>query len=63
MREINTRLIQEVFNKNEDLFCARNREEKLEKQLEELQLQLQLNTTRTFFKIFMSYPQLSGPLK
>ena len=31
MREINTRLIQEVFNKNEDLFCARNREEKLKK--------------------------------
>ena len=61
MREINTRLIQEVSDKNEDLFCARNREEKLEKQLKELQLQF--NTTRTFFKIFISYLQLSGPLK
>ena len=64
MREINTKLIKEVSDKNEDLLCARNREEKLEKQLGRLQLQLQPSATRTLFlKIFISYPQLSGPPK
>ena len=57
MREINTRLIEEVSNKNKDLLCAKNHKEQLEKQLKQLWLQLQLSATHTlFFKIFMSYP-------
>ena len=47
IREINTRLIKEVFNRNKDLLYARDYKEKLKKQLG--QLQLQLSTTRTLF--------------
>ena len=47
IREINTRLIKEVSNRNKDLVCARNREEQLKKQLK--QLQFQLSATRTLF--------------
>ena len=54
MREINTRLIKEVSDRNEDLVCARNREEQLGKQLE--QLQFQLSATRT---LFFKYPCLT----
>ena len=49
IREINTRLIKEVSNRNKDLLYARDHEEKLKKQLGQLRLQLQLSATRTLF--------------
>jgi hypothetical protein len=36
MREINTKLIKEVFNRNENLLYTRNRKEEFEKQFRQL---------------------------
>ena len=62
IREINARLIKEVSNRNKDLLYTRDREENLEKLLRQLQLQLSA-THILFYKIFISYFQLSSPLK
>ena len=59
IREINTRLIKEVSNRNKDLVYTRNRKEQLRKQLKQLQFQLSATYTLFFKYLYLTLAQQS----
>ena len=63
IREINTTLIKEVSDRNEDLLCARDYKEKLKKQLGQLRLQLQLSAARTLFFKYLYFTPAQQSIK